>query len=229
MNHAHDHNHTGASQRGLYYAAVITLAYAAIEAGTGWWANSLALLSDAGHMLTDTSALLIAAFGAWLAQRAPSLRHSYGLGRAEFVAALTNGLLMLALVSFIVIHAIERMQQPLLVKGEAVSVVAFIGLLLNLLVLYLLGHGAQDLNRRAAALHVLSDLLASIAALLSGLVIVFTGWTQVDPLLSLVIVAFILYSTLRLLREALHGLLEGVPLQLSLTTIGTDMAAVAGV
>ena len=229
MNHAHDHSYTHTNQRGLYFAAAITLTYAAIEVGAGWWANSLALLSDAGHMLTDTSALLIAAFGAWLAQRAPSLRHSYGLGRAEFVAALANGLLMLALVSFIVIHVIERMQHPLLVKGEAVFAVAFIGLLLNLLVLYLLGHGAQDLNRRAAALHVLSDLLASIAALLSGLVIVFTGWTQIDPLLSLLIVAFILYSTLRLLREALHGLMEGVPLQLSLTTIGTDMAAVAGV
>jgi cobalt-zinc-cadmium efflux system protein len=225
----HKHDHTPTGQRGLYFAAAITLAYAAIEAGAGWWANSLALLSDAGHMLTDTSALLIAAFGAWLAQRAPSPRHSYGLGRVEFIAALVNGLLMLAVVSFIVIHAIERVQAPPVVKGEAVTLVAFLGLLLNVLVLYQIGHGAQDLNRRAAALHVLSDLLASIAALLSGLVIVFTGWTLVDPLLSLLIVAFILYSTLRLLREALHGLMEGVPLQLSLTAIGTDMAAVPGV
>jgi cobalt-zinc-cadmium efflux system protein len=93
----------------------------------------------------------------------------------------------------------------------------------------LLGHGAQDLNRRAAALHVLGDLLASIVALLSGLVIVFTGWTLVDPLLSLLIVAFILISTLRLLREALHGLMEGVPFGLSLEVIGADMAAVEGV
>lgn len=229
MTHEHEHQHVHSSRRGLYFAALITLAYAFIEAGVGWWADSLALLSDAGHMLTDTSALLIAALGAWLAQRAPSARHSYGLGRAEFIAALVNSLMMLALVSFIVIHAIERMQQPLAVKGEAVSIVAFIGLLLNLFVLYLLGHGATDLNRRAAALHVMSDLLASIAALLSGLVIVFTGWTLVDPLLSLLIVAFILYSTVRLLREALHGLMEGVPLQLSLATIGTEMAAIPGV
>ena len=230
MSHGvHDHNHGHTSQRGLYFAAAITLAYAAIEAGVGWWANSLALLSDAGHMLTDTSALLIAAFGAWLAQRAPSAKHSYGLGRAEFIAALLNGLLMLTMVSFIVVHAIERVQQPLAVRGAAVSGVAFIGLLLNVLVLYLLGHGEADLNRRAAALHVLSDLLASIAALLSGLVIVFTGWTLIDPLLSLLIVVFILYSTLRLLREALHGLMEGVPLQLSLTAVGTDMATVPGV
>ena len=230
MSHAHDHDHASpSSSRSLYFAAAITLAYAAVEASVGWWSNSLALMSDAGHMLTDTSALLIAVFAAWLAQRAPSARHSYGLGRAEFIAALVNGLLMLAVVSFIVIHAIERMQAPLAVKGEAVTLVAFIGLLLNVLVLYLLGHGAQDLNRRAAALHVLGDLLASVAALLSGLVIVFTGWSLIDPLLSLLIVVFILYSTLRLLREALHGLLAGVPLGLSLETIGRDMAAVNGV
>ncbi|MCW8917394.1 MAG: cation diffusion facilitator family transporter [Gammaproteobacteria bacterium] len=225
----HNHNHTHNGERGLYFAAAITLGYAAIEAGTGWWANSLALLSDAGHMLADTSALLIAALGAWLAQRAPDARHSYGLGRAEFIAALINGLLMLVVVSLVAIHAVERLQQPLAVKGEAVSVVAFIGLLLNVLVLYLLGHGANDLNRRAAALHVMSDLLASIAALLSGLIIVFTGWTLIDPLLSLLIVAFILYSALRLLREALHGLMEGVPLGLSLNAIGNKMAARPGV
>lgn len=227
MSHAHNHSHNG--QRGLYFAAGITLAYAAIEAGTGWWANSLALMSDAGHMLADTSALLIAALGAWLALRSPSPRHSYGLGRAEFVAALVNGLLMLAVVSVVAIHAIERLQQPLAVKGEAVTVVAFIGLMLNVLVLYLVGHDAQDLNRRAAALHVMSDLLASIAALLSGLIIVFTGWTLIDPLLSLLIVAFILYSALRLLREALHGLMEGVPLGLSLRAIGKEMAGRPGV
>ncbi len=225
--HHHDHNHHG--QRGLYFAAGFTLAFAAVEAGAGWWANTLALLSDAGHMLTDTSALLIAALGAWLAQRKPSPRHSYGLGRAEFIAALVNGLLMLMVVGVVVVHAVERLQQPLEVKGETVSVVAFIGLLLNVLVLYLLGHGEADLNRRAAALHVLSDLLASIVALLSGLVIVFTGWTLIDPLLSMLIVAFILYSTLRLLREALHGLMEGVPLSLSLSAVGADMAKQPGV
>lgn len=223
--HDHTHAHTGYGQRSLYFAAGVTLIYAFIEAGTGWWANSLALLSDAGHMLTDTSALLIASLGAWLSQRKPSSRHSYGLGHAEFVAALVNGLLMLAVVVIVVIHAVERMQQPLDVKGQAVSIVAFVGLLLNVLVLYLLGHGEADLNRRAAALHVLSDLLASIAALLSGLVIMFTGWTVIDPILSLLIAALIISSTLRLLREALHGLMEGVPLGLSLPDIGRDIAA----
>lgn len=229
MAHHSHHQHAPKNSRSLYLAAGITLSYALVEAGTGWWAQSLALLSDAGHMLADTSALLIAAVGAWLTQRSPDPRHSYGFGRAEFIAALINSLLMLGVVSVISIHAIERLQQPVDVRGEIVSVVAFLGLLLNVLVLYLLGHGGTDLNRRAAALHVLSDLLASIAALLSGLIIVFTGWTMIDPLLSLVIVLFILYSTLRLLRATLHGLMEGVPLAMSLEDIGTTMASRPGV
>jgi len=229
--HNHAHHHHPSNQNGLYLAAGLTLSFAVVEAGAGWWANSLALLSDAGHMLTDTSALVIAAVGAWLAQRKPTPRHTYGFGRAEFIAAAINGVLMLAVVSFVVIHAIERVQQPLEVKGEVVTAVAFVGLLLNGLVLYLLGHGHDeaDLNRRAAMLHVLGDLLASIAALLSGVVIWLTGWTLIDPILSLAIVALILYSTVRLLHEAVHGLMEGVPLGLSLTTIGNDMAARPGV
>lgn len=225
----HQQPHFYNNQHVLYFAAGITLTYAAIEASMGWWANSLALLSDAGHMLTDTSALLIAALGAWLSQRRPTPRHSYGLGRAEFLAALINGLLMLVMVSIVIINVVERVQQPLPVKGEVVSTVAFIGLVLNVLVLYLLGQGETDLNQRAVVLHLLSDLLASIVAILSGLVIVFTGWTLIDPLLSLLIVAFILYSTLRLLREVLYGLMEGVPPGLSLTAIGTEMATRPGV
>jgi cobalt-zinc-cadmium efflux system protein len=227
----HNHAHPASNQNGLYLAAGLTLAFAVVEVIAGWWANSLALLSDAGHMLTDTSALMIAAAGAWLAQRKPTHRHSYGFGRAEFIAAVINGVLMLGVVSFVLFESIQRMQHPLDVKGEAVTAVAFIGLLINGLVLYLLGHGHDkaDLNRRAAMLHVLGDLLASVAALLSGVVIWLTGWTTIDPILSLAIAVSILYSTVRLLREAVHGLMEGVPLGLSLTTIGNDMAARPGV
>lgn len=227
--HNHHHPHPASGASGIYLAAGLTLGFALVEAGVGWWANSLALLSDAGHMLTDTSALLIAAAGAWLAQRKPTHRHSYGFGRAEFIAAIINGLLMLALVSFVVFEAVQRFKQPLIVSGEAVTAVAFIGLLLNGVVLHLLGHGGTDLNRRAAMLHVLGDLLASVAALISGVVIWLAGWSLIDPILSLAISALILYSTLRLLREAVHGLMEGVPLGLSLTTIGDDMAARPGI
>jgi divalent metal cation (Fe/Co/Zn/Cd) transporter len=117
MSSHEEHDHF--DPRSLYVAAGLTIAYAAIEAGAGWWANSLALMSDAGHMVTDAAALLIATLGAWLAQRKPSLRHSYGLLRAEFLAALINSLLMLAVAGWVMAHAIERLYQPLEVRGEA--------------------------------------------------------------------------------------------------------------
>ncbi len=225
----HNHSHENTSQRSLYFAAAITLFFALVEASVGWWSNSLALMSDAGHMLTDTTALLIASLGVWFANRLPTRRFTYGFGLAEFIAAFTNGLLMLVVVSAVAYHAVERISQPLDVKGEAVTIVAVIGLLLNVLVLFLLKHGEADLNRRAAILHVMADLLASITALGSGIIIMFTGWSIVDPVLSLVIVVLILYSTYRLLREAVHGLLAGVPPGLSLETIGKDMASMEGV
>jgi len=117
----HNHNHTPPRQSTLYLAAGITLSFALIEAGVGWWSNSLALVSDAGHMLTDTTALLIASLGAWFATRRASRRFSYGFGKMEFIAAFVNGLLMLAVVTAVVYHAIERFSQPLAVKGEAVT------------------------------------------------------------------------------------------------------------
>lgn len=226
----HNHAHTTkANLSTLYVAAALTLSFALVEAGAGWWSNSLALMSDAGHMLADASALLIASLGAWFAYRQPTNRFSYGLGKAEFIAAFCNGLLMLVVVTGIVYHAVERIFQPLEIRGEIVTSVAFVGLMLNVLVLYLLGHGETDLNRRAAMLHVMGDLLASVAALVSGLVILSTGWVMVDPVLSLVIVTLILFSTFRLLREAVHGLLSGVPLGLSLQSVGIDMAKISGV
>lgn len=141
--HSHTHHsasaqtpHKHKSQNSLYLAAAITLGYALIEALVGWWSNSLALISDAGHMLTDTSALLIAALGAWFATRAATQRFSFGFGRAEFITAFINGLLMLAVVATVVYHAFDRLINPLEVKGEAVTLVAFVGLLLPLLACY---------------------------------------------------------------------------------------------
>lgn len=235
--HSHHHSHSSSAQtphkpkshNSLYLAAAITLSYALIEALVGWWSNSLALISDAGHMLTDTSALLIAALGAWFATRAATQRFSFGFGRAEFLTAFINGFLMLAVVATVVYHAFDRLIHPLQVKGEAVTLVAFIGLLLNVLVLFLLKHDEADLNRRAAILHVMADLLASVAALLSGIIIVLSGWVIIDPILSLIIMLLVLYSTYQLLMEAVQGLMAGVPPGYSLQTIGQAMAGVEGV
>lgn len=231
-NHDHDHHHHAHGEtagRLMWLAVGLTLVYAAVEAGVGWWAGSLALVADAGHMVNDALALMIAAAASWVGRRPVSPLHSYGLGRAEFVAALINSLGLLVLVAWISVSAVQRWQTPQAVQGEAVSLTAALGLLINIGVAWLLFRGEQNLNTRAALLHVMGDLLGSVAALIAGVVIVFTGWTPIDPLLSLVIGALILVSSLRLLRQALHGIMEGVPLHLSLEEIGREMAGVPGV
>jgi len=223
---AHDHVHTHSR---LGAAVVLTLGYALVEAAGGWWSGSLALLADAGHMAGDGAALGLAALAAWAARRPASERHSFGLGRAEMFAALANSLAMLAIVALLAYEALARLSQPVPVHGGAVSAVAAAGLAVNLWVAWLLSGGARNMNRRGALLHVLGDILGSVAALASGVVIVATGWTPIDPLLSLFIAALLVVSSLRLLREAVHALMEGVPPELSLPEVGTAMAAVPGV
>lgn len=227
MSHAHP---TGAGAGAtLIWATVLTLGFAAVEAGVGLWAGSLALAADAGHMVNDAAALALAAGASWLARRATSPRHSYGFGRAEFMAALVNSLGLLALVAWLTVSTVDRLRAPEAVQGEAVSITAAIGLAINIGVAWLLSRGEKNLNTRAALLHVMGDLLGSVAALLAGVVIYFTGWTPIDPLLSLAIGALILVSSLRLLRESLHGLMEGAPFEIDPEAVGRALAAVPGI
>lgn len=204
---------------------VLTLGYAGVEFVAGWWFGSLALISDAGHMASDAAALGLAWFAAWLARRPAGGRHSFGLARAEVIAAFLNGLALLAVVVLITVEAIKRLMHPAAeVQGLGVMVVAFLGLLLNIAVAFVLTRGEASLNKRAALLHVFGDLLGSFAAVLAGAVIYFTGWKPIDPILSLVIAVLILGSTLHLLREALHVLMEGVPRYLRLDEVGRALA-----
>lgn len=231
-NHSHHHSdggHVDGYPWRLLWALGLTLSFALVEALAGWWSGSLALLGDSGHMLTDSFALGLAAGAAILARRAPSVRHSYGLGRAEILAALTNALAMSGLVVWIGMEAIDRLNDPAPVKGAVVMVVATVGLLINLGAAWLLSGDHQNLNVRAALLHVMGDLLGSVAALVSGAVILWTGWTTIDPILSLLIVILIFVSAIRILREALHALMEGVPLHMDLERIGLAMAGQKGV
>jgi cobalt-zinc-cadmium efflux system protein len=227
-NEAHAHGSEIGSPA-LLWAMVLTVGYAAVEAAVGWWSGSLALLGDAGHMITDAVALLIAALAARIARLPPSPRHSFGMARAQLVAALVNAAFMLAVVGMLSAEAVARLIDPVDVKGEAVAVVAGAGLLLNIAVAWMLSRGTPDLNQRAALLHVMGDLLGSIAAIASGVLVMLTGWTRADPALTFVIAGLIGFSSLRLAREALHGLMEGVPLHLSLVEIGKTMAAIPGV
>lgn len=232
MEHFHDHSGDNITHhhphslghRAFGWALMFTLGFAAVEAIAGLAANSLALVADAGHMLTDSLSLGLAALAAWLTRRPPSASHSYGLARAEVVAALVNSLIMLALVAFIVHEAWQRFSEPRQIQGTMVFVVAVIGLGVNLAVGWLLMRGEHSLNRSAALLHVAGDALGSVAALSAGLVIMFTGWTPIDPILSVVISLLILVSTLNLLRKSLHVLMEGVPSHIDLNAVGHRLA-----
>lgn len=227
----HTHHHLGHAGGGTHFlwALVATLFFAGVEAFSGWWSGSLALIADAGHMLTDSTSLGLAAAAAWLAKRPPSPSHSYGLVRAEVLAALVNSVAMLALVVFIMVEAIDRFGQPRAIQGGVVLVVAGIGLLVNLIVAWALSHGEETLNSRAALLHVLGDLLGSVAAIASGLVILYTGWTPIDPILSAFVAVLIGFSAVRLLKETIHVLMEGVPPGVDIERVGHDLAFLPGV
>lgn len=231
MTHHHDHSHVSGhhGRDVLLLPLLLTAGFAVVEALGGWLTGSLALLGDAGHMASDAAALALAWLGAWLSRKPANARHTYGFLRAEVLVALLNTLIMLGVVVAIVLEAIERMQSPHPVAASGVMLIAFVGLLINLFVARHLHRGQSTINHRAALLHVMGDLLGSVAALTAGAVIYFTGWTMIDPLLSLFIALLILVSTLRLLREVVHMLMEGVPAHLDLDTIRQRLMANAGV
>lgn len=211
------------------WAVLLTLSFAFIEWAGGILTGSLALIADAGHMFSDSMALALAAFAAWIAARPRSLRHSYGFARAEVIVAAVNGILMLVVIVMIVIEAIERLREPSAVAGGGVMVIAAIGLAINAMVALMISHEDETLNTRAALIHVLGDLLGSVAALIAGAVIYFTGWLPIDPILSLVIAALILFSTSNLLRNALHVLMEGVPGSIELNAVRREMESLEGI
>jgi len=227
--HSHQHHAVHRDAPALRWAAALTVGFAAIEAVGGWWTGSLALISDAGHMLTDGAALGLAALAAWAARRPPSARHSYGLGRAEVFAALANALAMLVIAGGIAYEALGRWQSPSPVKGGAAALIALVGLAINLVILRRLTPHSHDLNTRAAMLHVVGDAMGSAAALVAGVVIAATGWLRVDAIASLAICLLIAASALRITRESVHALMEGVPRGVSVDAVGLEMARVDGV
>ena len=225
--HSHRRETSNASLLGL--ALAITFTFAIIEAIAGYLAGSLALLSDAAHMVTDGAALALALFAQIISRRPPSARHSFGFGRAEALAAFVNAIAMLVLVAWIVGEAITRFYTPHTVDGLMVAIVAAIGLIMNLIVAAILSRDKKSVNTRAALVHVMGDLLGSIAALISGVVIYFSGWMEVDAWLSILVALLILKSTFAILKESYHFLMEGVPLGIDYIAVGKDLHAVKGV
>jgi cobalt-zinc-cadmium efflux system protein len=225
--HSHRRETSNASLLGL--ALAITFSFAIIEAIAGYLAGSLALLSDAAHMVTDAAALGLALFAQIISRRPPSARHSFGFGRAEALAAFVNAIAMLLLVAWIVGEAITRFYTPHIVDGLTVAIVAAIGLVMNVIVAAILSRDKKSVNTRAALVHVMGDLLGSIAALVSGVVIYFFGWMEIDAWLSILVALLILKSTIAILNESYHFLMEGVPLSIDYIAVGKDLNAVKGV
>ena len=223
------HSHGHASGKLLIISLVFTTGFAIVEVIGGLWANSLALVADAGHMITDSMSLGIGAFAAWLSQRRASTKHTYGYARAEVIGALVNVLFMLGVVVWIVVAAFERLANPQEVGGTTVMVVAFIGLLVNIAVAWILMRGEKSMNVRAALLHVMGDLAGSVAALLAGLIIYLTGWLPIDPLLSLFISVLIGFASINVLRDVLRVLMEGTPGHVDIDNLKRAMAEVEGV
>ncbi|WUR11167.1 cation diffusion facilitator family transporter [[Empedobacter] haloabium] len=213
----------------LAWALGLTLLFAGVEVGAGFMSNSLALISDAGHMVTDAASLGLALFAQLIARQPPSSRYSFGFGRAEALAAFVNGLVMLLVVGWIVFEAVHRFAEPQPVAGGTVFVVAAIGLAVNLVVAWVLSKDRDSMNTRAALVHVLGDMLGSVAALVAGAVIWYTGWMQIDPLLSLIVSLLLLKSTYGILRESGHHLMEGVPAHIDYLQLGADLEGVDGV
>ncbi len=230
--HGHDHVHgAGASERRIGLAALVTGLFMLAEVAGGILSGSLALIADAGHMLTDCAGLALAWLGFRIARRPADRKRSYGYGRFGVLVAFANGLLLFAVAGWIVVEAVHRIRAPTPVLGGVMFWVALAGLGVNILSLHLLAGGDRgNLNVRAALLHVAGDLLGSVAALAAAVTILMTGWMPIDPILSVLVAVLILGSAARIVRDAGHILLEGTPAGLDPRQIEQDLeASVPGV
>lgn len=205
---------------------LLTAAFMIVEAGGGLMAGSLALLADAGHMLTDAAALGFAWLAFRLARRPADQQRSYGYHRYQVLAAFLNGVILLGIVVWIVVEAVQRLREPSEVLGGLMLVVACVGLVVNLIAFRMLhGGNRENLNVRGAVLHVLGDLLGSVAALVAGAVIIATGWTPIDPLLSILVALLILRSAWSLVRQSTHVLLEGTPPEIDVSRLKDELVS----
>lgn len=221
---------TGQPPTRLQVVLGLTASFMVVEAVGGWISGSLALLADAGHMLTDVGALGLALFTAWMAQRPADDRRTFGWLRGEILAALANGVALLVIAGLICVEAWQRLHTPEPIRTGLFAGVAAAGLVVNLVSLRLLHAGHQhSLNSRAAYLHVFADMLGSVGALAAAAIIALTGWTAADPVLSVLLALMIVVGAWRLVRESVDVLLESVPAHVRLGEVREVMLRVPGV
>lgn len=224
--HHHTHRHVTNYGRAFAIGIALNTLFVLVEAYYGWQADSLALLSDAGHNLSDVLGLMIAWGGFYLGNLRPSRKHTYGLGRATMMAAMFNALLLLVVTGGIAWEAIDRFKQPMPIEGGVVMLVAAIGVAINGTTAWLFMSGnMHDLNLRGAFLHMAADTLVSLGVVIVGALFIVTGWTWLDPAISLVIALVILFGTWDLLRHSLHLSLDGVPASIELDAVRNYLSA----
>ena len=234
MNGHHHHSHIGGISRHkeagrLKWVLAITLIFMVAEIVGGVFSRSLALLADAGHMFTDVAALSLSLFAMRLAQRPPSKMKTFGYVRLEILAALINGATLLLIAGLILLEAWQRLRSPVEVNGIVMLSVAMLGLVVNVVGAVLLrSHAHDNLNVRGAYLHVLGDLLGSVGAIVAGVIIISTGWTPADPIISVVIALLILFGAWKLVREATEVLLEAVPTHVDMDVVLDALSSIEG-
>ncbi len=228
---AHSHSHTPASDsnsnsKRLLAAFVVTATFMVLEVIGGLISGSLALLADAGHMLTDAAALLFAFLAVYFARRPPNNQQTFGWLRLTTLAAFINAIALVLITVLIVYEAFVRFYHPQPIAGKTMMVIAVAGLFANILAFWILHRGSEkkNMNVRAAALHVLGDLLGSVGAIIAALVILWTGWTPVDPILSVLVSCLVLRSAWRLLKESVNELLEGAPKALDIAALKRNLS-----
>lgn len=223
--HGHSHDHIGhANERRVFWAMVVTALFMGAEIAGGLISGSLALIADAGHMFTDAAALALA-WGAFrIARRPPDQLRSYGYDRFQVLAAFTNGLVLLALVAWILKEAFERIMMPAPIMATPMLVIAVLGLVVNIASFRILSGGdTENINIQGAMVHIIGDLLGSVATIAAALVILWTGWTPIDPILSVLVALLILRSGWALVKKAAHILMEGVPDSIDVEELKTDL------
>lgn len=217
MSHEHHHHHHVATDNGqmrkiLWIAIILNLLFVGVEAGVGLWQNSLSLLSDAGHNLSDVFSLVLVVVGLHLVKVHSNERYTYGYKKSTILISLANALLLLVAVGVIVAESIHKLREPAAIDGAVISWTASVGILINGLTTLLLMRGQKgDLNIRGAFLHMAADTLVSIGVVISGIVIKHTDWFIIDPIISIIIAIVILVSTWELLRDSMRLALDGVP------------------
>jgi cobalt-zinc-cadmium efflux system protein len=228
--HLHDHRSSADAsasrddEKRVFRAMLLTGGFMAVEVAGGLLSGSLALLADAGHMLTDAAALCFAWLAFRLARRPADPRRSYGYHRFQILAAFLNGVVLIAIVVWITIEALQRLRAPVEILGGVMLAIAAVGLVVNLICFAMLhGGNRENLNVRGALLHVLGDLLGSLAAMVAAVVIMVTGWTPIDPLLSMLVALLILRSAWLLVRQSTHVLLQGTPAEIDVSQLKSEL------